>query len=327
MRAVRDFFDTRGFIEVDTPIMVPSPGLDLYVEAFEVAKTRPSLWLRTSPEFQMKRLLAAGFLKIYQIGKSFRREEQGALHQPEFTTVEWYRAFSGSEEVMADTEQLVCSVAMSIRDEAAVPARARSVETDLPWEHFEYFESKGIERIEETDLPWEHIGKLIAVDLPWERIAFAEAFERYSGHALAEVEGDDERLYRLLAERVEPQLGKEHACFLTRYPARMAQLARLHPEDPKTAERFEAYIDGVELCNGFAELIDAVEQQSRFEAEQEERQKMGKPDHPLDRRFLQALREGLPPCAGNALGLDRLVMLLLGAKHIDDVLAIPFSRL
>ncbi len=293
MRAVRDFFDARGFIEVDTPMMVPSPGLDLYIDAFEVANSRPSLWLRTSPEFQMKRLLSAGFPKIYQIGKSFRRDEQGQLHQPEFTTVEWYRAFGGSEELMLDTEQLVSSVAKSIRGETALPARGEPVETDLPWE----------------------------------RIAFADAFERYAGNTLAEVEGDDDRLYHLLAERVEPRLGKGRACFLTRYPARMAQLARLHPGDPETAERFEAYIDGVELCNGFAELIDPAEQQARFEAEREERRKLGKPDHPIDHRFLRALREGLPFCAGNALGLDRLIMLLLGKKHIDDVLAIPSSRL
>ena len=293
MRAVRDFFDSRGFIEVDTPILVPSPGLDLYIDAFEVADARSSLWLRTSPEFQMKRLLAAGFSKIYEIGKSFRRNEEGQLHQPEFTTVEWYRAFSDSEEVMLDTEQLVSSVSMSIRNETLLPARGEPVETDPPWE----------------------------------RIAFAEAFERHAGHALSEVEADDQSLYRLLAERVEPRLGRGRACFLTRYPARIAQLARLHPNHPETAERFEAYIDGVELCNGFAELIDPVEQQARFEAEREERRKQGKPYHPIDRRFLAALREGLPPCAGNALGLDRLMVLFLGAKHIDDVLAIPASRL
>jgi lysyl-tRNA synthetase class 2 len=293
LSATREFFDARGFVEVDTPLLVPSPGLDPYVEAFEVAGSPPGRWLRTSPEFQMKRLLSAGFSKIYQIGKSFRREEEGALHQPEFTTVEWYRAFCDSEEVMRDTEELVASIALGVRGGQGLVARGARVDVSPPWEH----------------------------------IAFAEAFERTAGCGLAEVEGDEERLYRLLAERVEPRLGTGRACFLTRYPARMAQLARLNPADPSLAERFEAYVGGVELCNGFAELIDPVEQQARFESEQQARQRMGKPDHPIDRRFLQALQEGIPPCSGNALGLDRLLMLLLGAERIDDVLAFPAGRL
>lgn len=293
-RAVRAFFDLRGFLEVETPVMVPSPGLDVHLDAFEVAPGPPPRWLSTSPEYQMKRLLAGGLSRIYQIGKCFRRGEQGSRHEPEFTMVEWYRAFAGSPEVMADTEELVAHVAGALNG--------------------------GSQRVR-------FAGHSIDVAPPWERLTVDEAFQRHAGESMWSVLPDEERFFRLLVDRVEPRLGVVKPTFLVGWPASMASLARLCPENPRLADRFEGYAGGMELCNGFGELVDPVEQRARLERDQARRRQLGKPVHPIDERFVQALEEGLPPCGGNALGLDRLVMLVLGVENVADVLAVPHRRL
>ncbi|HJK95568.1 MAG TPA: EF-P lysine aminoacylase EpmA [Polyangiaceae bacterium LLY-WYZ-15_(1-7)] len=296
-QAVRDFFAQRAFLEVETPAMVPSPGLDLHLDAFEVqpgALGDGPRWLITSPEYQMKRVLAGGAARIVQIARCFRDGERGRHHEPEFTMVEWYRAFAGSAEVMRDTEQLVAHVARGTREGSTViPARGTPVD----------------------------------VAPPWERLTVAEALERYAGKTLAALLPDEERFFRVWIEEVEPQLGRGRPVFVTHWPASMASLARLDPRDPSVADRFEAYVDGLELCNGFGELVDPVEQRDRLERDQRAREEAGKPAYPIDERFLGALEEGLPPCGGNALGFDRLVMLVLGAAHIEDVLALPSRRL
>ncbi len=294
LRAVRRHFDERAFLEVDTPLAVPSPGLDLHLAAFEVSGTRERRFLITSPEYQMKRLLAGGLTRIYQISRCFRRDEEGALHQPEFTMLEWYRAFAGSEEIMRDTEDLVASVARVLgHGSTVIPARGRPVD----------------------------------VAPPWKRITVVEAFRRIAGVELDTVLPDEERFFRILVERIEPGLGYPRPVFLTHWPASMASLARLRPDDPRYADRVEAYVDGMELSNGFGELIDPVEQRARLTRDQAERARAGLDVYPQDPRFLAALEEGLPPSGGNALGLDRLVMLMTGAPHIDDVLAFPNARL
>jgi lysyl-tRNA synthetase class 2 len=155
----------------------------------------------------------------------------------------------------------------------------------------------------------------------------AEAFDRYAGVPLENVLHDEERFNRLLVEKIEPELGRGRAMFLTQYPSQMASLARLSPADPRFAERFEAYLDGVELCNGFSELVDAAEQRKRFEHDQEMREKLGRSVYPIDERFMAALSDGIPPSGGNALGFDRLLMLIAGAKHIDEVVGLPFARM
>lgn len=300
MRALREHFDRCAFLEVETPAMVPSPGLDLHLDAFPIAGAEPARWLITSPEYQMKRILAGGAPRIYQICRAFRRGELGERHEPEFTMLEWYRAFAGPEEVMRDTEQAVAHAAQSVREGSTViPARTAPVD----------------------------------LTPPWERITVAEAFARYADVDVdvllssAPPDEAEERFFRTLALQIEPQLGRFRPVFVTDWPASMASLARLDPRNPKVAQRFEAYVDGVELCNGFGELIDPVEQRTRLERDQAARAARGLPVYPIDEGFLGALEEGLPPCGGNALGVDRLVMLTLGVASIEDVLAIPSRRL
>jgi lysyl-tRNA synthetase class 2 len=292
-KLVRSFFEARGFLEVETPLVVPSPGLDLHLSALPVQTPAGQRYLITSPEYQMKRLLAGGLERIYQLAKCFRDDELGQRHQPEFTMLEWYRGFAGVEQVMQDTEQLVAQVARALHERPIL----RTAYGDID------------------------------VTPPWPRLSVREAFRRFCGLDMDQVAHDEERFYRLLIEQIEPRLGELGAVFLHEYPASMASLARKKPADPSVAERFEAYVAGVELCNGFGELTDPAEQRARLLDDQRARAERGLPVYPLDERFLAALEQGMPPSAGNALGLDRLWMLALGAAHIEDVIAIGASRL
>jgi lysyl-tRNA synthetase class 2 len=288
LRRVRRFFDARGFLEVQTPVMVPSPGLEIALDAFEIAggdRGTPR-WLITSPEYQMKRLLADGWSPLYQIGPCFRRGEIGARHNPEFTMVEWYRANAGVGEIMSDTEQLVATLTSG---EILVAERR--------------------------------------IDLvpPFSRMTLCEAFARFAGwsraETLAAAAGDPDRYFRTLVEAVEPALAQEgRGVFLHDYPASQAALARRKPDDPELAERFELYVAGVELCNGFGELVDPIEQRARFDEDRAVRQARGMPVYPVDERFLAALGR-VPPSGGNALGFDRLVALMCGASDIAEVMA------
>ena len=277
---IRAWFRARAFVHVETPSAVPSPGLDVHLAALEVRGLRAPRWLATSPEYQMKRLLVAGMPRIYQIGRAFRADESGHLHQPEFAMLEWYRASAGAGEVMRDTEELVASLAPRL-------------------------------------------------GAPWERLTVADAFDRFAGIALDAVLPNEELFFRILIEKIEPKLGFDRPVFLTEWPATMASLARIvtGSRGLRVADRFEAYVDGIELCNGFGELTDPIEQRRRLEHDQRERARLGLPVYPIDERFLAALEEGMPPSGGNALGLDRLVMLLLGAKDIRDVIAFPDDQL
>ena len=293
MRAIRSYFDGEGFLEVETPLAVPSPGLDPHLDAMGVTWNGPLRFLITSPEYQMKRLLSGGLERIYQLAKCFRNDEIGARHQPEFTMLEWYRAYSGVGEVMQDTEQLVAHVARSLHGKPSLFMGEREID----------------------------------ITPPWPRITLREAFTWFAGIAMEEVLPDEDRFFRLLVETIEPALEGVGAAFLCEYPASMASLARKKPGDESVAERFEAYVAGIELCNGFGELTDAAEQKARLEHDQAARVAAGKVVYPIDDRFVYALEEGMPPSGGNALGVDRLVMLAVGADHIEDVLAVPASRL
>jgi lysyl-tRNA synthetase class 2 len=289
---LRAYFARERFVEVDTPVLVPSPGLDLHLDAVAA----DGGYLITSPEYQMKRLLAGGFPRIFQISHVFRQGEVGARHNPEFTMLEWYRAFAGIDEVMRDTEMLVAEVAAATK-----PGRLHS-EDPL------------------DALP------------PFPRISVAEAFERYAGvspeRTLALAESDSESYFRLLVDQIEPALSRlATPVFLTDFPISQASLARAKPGDPRVCERFELYVGGVELCNGFGELTDPREQRRRLLADQAARAQAGKPVYPIDERFLAALEEGMPPSAGNALGVDRLVALALGEPAIARVMAFPTGHL
>lgn len=296
VRDARAFLAARGFLEVDTPAIVPCPGLDLHLDAFAVTPAeRPGeapRYLATSPEYQMKRLLADGHARVFQICRAYRAGELGARHNPEFTILELYRT-GGVEGVMRDTEQLV--------------ARVTGGHVELG------------DRVVST-LP------------PFRRMRFVDAFFHYAGLSEAEtlrlVREDEDTLFRVLVDAVEPGLAAlDHAVFLTHYPIEHASLARPDEEDPRFAERFELYVAGVELCNGFGELVDVEAQRARFERDREARTASGKVAYPIDERFLEALARGVPPCAGNAIGLDRLAALACGHEVIAPVMAFTADEL
>jgi lysyl-tRNA synthetase class 2 len=286
--AVRRFFDARGFVEVQTPVMVVSPGLDMHLDAFEVAQSQGHAprWLSTSPEYQMKRLLAAGWTHIYQLAPCFRRGESGPRHNQEFTMLEWYRAHAGFEEMILDTELLLSHVTGG-----AIRLSDRRVDV-LP---------------------------------PLPRLPVCGAFERFAGWSVDETlhaaEHDEDRYFRTFVEKVEPALESlDKALWLVDYPASHASLARLKPNDARFAERFELYVAGVELCNGFGELVDPVEQRARLARQQANRVARGLPVYPIDERFLEALGS-VPPSSGNALGFERLVALASGTVEIKRAMA------
>lgn len=287
--AIRAFFDARDFLEVDTPLRVPNPGLDPHLEPFPAGEGR---WLATSPELQMKRLVGAGLERVYQLGRSFRAGERGPLHEPEFSMLEWYRAFAGSDAIRGDTEALVADGARALGLDDLRARRPGGGEVDL--------------------------------SPPWPRIPMREAFRRFAGLSMDEVLPDEARFFRVLVEAIEPALAASgRPAFLTRWPASTASLARLAPDDPTVADRFEAYAGGLELCNGFDELTDPDEQRRRFERDRAARAAAGRPTPDLDDRFLAALEDGLPPTAGNALGVDRLLLLLTGEATLGAVVPFP----
>lgn len=300
LAGTRAFFAGRGFTEVETPVLVPSPGMDLHLDAFPVDAGRAGRrYLATSPEYQMKRLLAGAGAgepgrRHYQITRAFRRGELGVRHNPEFTLLELYRAPGTMEDVIRDTEQLVARLTGGF---VQLGARARAVDVRPP--------------------------------LP--RLAVADAFERWAGVPARDVvelaEADEDQFYRLLVERVEPALEAEpRGVFLWDYPACQASLARRRPGAPELAERFELYVAGVELCNGFGELVDPAEQRARFEADAAARAAAGLDVYPVDEALLEALAH-VPPAGGVAIGLDRVFALACGSTSIADVIAFPFDAL
>ncbi|MBK1719918.1 EF-P lysine aminoacylase EpmA [Thiocystis violacea] len=301
---LRRFFLDAGVLEVETPILsrsaVTDPALASLSTGVSIAgfgSERP-LYLQTSPEFHMKRLLAAGSGPIYQICKVFRDEERGRRHHPEFSLLEWYRPGWDYRRLMEEVAALV---------------RAALDRPRMPVEHIRY-----------RDLFREGLG----LD-PWRAdIGELRAAARVAG--IADADGldldRDGWLDLLLSHSLEPRLGRDGMSFLQDYPPSQAALARVRPDEPPVAERFELYIQGIELANGFGELIDADEQRARFLADLATRRAQGRPEPPLDARFLAALEAGMPECAGVALGLDRLLMIATGAEHIDAVLSFPIER-
>ncbi len=283
MQAVRDYFLAHGYLEVDTPLRIPAPAPELHIEAPPSA----DWFLHTSPELCMKRLLAAGYGRIFQICHCFRAQERGRRHLPEFTLLEWYAAGQDYRDMMAACEALVRHVADAL--------------------------GKGRHIV--------YQGRTVDLEAPWQRLSVREAFRRYTT-TTAEGALAADTFDRLMVDAIEPYLGLERPCFLYDYPADRGALARLKPEDPSVAERFELYIAGIELCNAFTELTDTAQQRRRFEEALRRRVALGAARYPLPEKFLADL-EHLPPCAGNALGLDRLVMLLADTRCIDDV--VPFT--
>lgn len=287
---LRHWFADRGFLEVETPLLCSSPGVETHLAALETRVAGRAMYLTTSPEFHMKRLVAAGFDRVFQVTRAFRDGERGALHNPEFTMVEWYRAGAGYESIMEDCESLLHDLASGLLGEAAAPG--------VP-------------------------GARDAVSLarPFARRTFREAFRDAGVEEALDLPPDDRA--RVFVDRVEPRIGRARAEFLIEYPADMASLGRLKPGDPSVAERFELVAGGLEVANGFTEVCDADEFLARCEWHLAERRRRGLPDYPVDARYVTMLRNGLPPCAGVALGFDRVAMLLCGAATIQEVLAFP----
>ena len=306
VRAVRAFFEQRGYMEVETQYAVPVPGEEVHLRAFATARERPDghaepLWLHTSPEFAMKRLLVAGAGPVFQLARVWRNGEAGALHAPEFTMLEWYSPGASMAALMDETEALLRAVLPPV-------VTCRGVSTDLA---------------------------------RFERVSVAEAFARWAGADVLATEGDapalaaaagvrlraaetwEDLFFRLLLDRVEPRLGRARPTFLTHWPAAQAALARRDPADARVAERFELFVCGIELANAFVELTDPVEQRARFLADRARRHAAHGPDWPLDEDFLAALAHGMPQAAGIALGFDRLAMIASGASRIGQVLWLP----
>jgi lysyl-tRNA synthetase class 2 len=307
--SLRAWFADTGFVEVEVAALQVSPGNETHLHAFGTEWVGPGgarlpRYLHTSPEFAMKKLLAAGETRIVDFARVFRDRERGALHAPEFTMVEWYRAGEPYEAIMADCAALLTATAKAASTNA-LRWRGRVADPFAP-----------PERITVVEAFARHAG----IDL----LAVLEDRDAFASTAIAggtRVVADDtwsDIFSRVLTAKVEQHLGVGRATLLTEYPASEAALARVKPDDPRFAERFELYACGVELANGFAELTDASEQRRRLDADMDEKQRIYGDRYPIDEDFLAALVV-MPAASGVALGLDRLVMLATGATHIDQV--------
>ena len=280
LQACREFFFSAGFVEVETPVRIPAPAPELHIHAPASGRA----WLRASPELHMKRLLASGCDRIFQIGPCFREGERGARHAPEFTMLEWYRTSADYADILRDCEALVRHVVQRVSGGRILRYGGRNID----------------------------------VAAPWLRLTVREAFQQHAGWDPVTA-FDADRFDLDMVTKVEPALPPDCLCILTDYPSAAAALARLKPADPTVAERWELYLGGLEIANAYSELTDAATQRKRFEQCNLQRLKEGQTAYPLDELFLDALAQGLPPCGGIALGMDRLVMLLCGAQSIDEI--------
>ena len=317
---LRALFAAGEFTEVEAAILQVSPGNEAHLHAFatELVTTgggRSRLYLHTSPEFACKKLLAAGERRIYEFARVFRNRERGALHHPEFTLLEWYRAEESYEALMAD-----CAAFLAAAAEAAgsreFTFRGRSADPFATPERLSVAAAFG--RYAGIDL----LATLGGREADRDALA---AQARQAGIRLADDDSWSDIFSRVLVERVEPRLGLGRATILDEYPTVEAALARPTPRDPRVAERFELYVCGVEVANAFGELTDPAEQRRRFESEMAEKQRVHGEYYPLDEDFLAAL-EQMPQASGCALGFDRLVMLATGAQRIEQVLWTPVAE-
>jgi len=302
LNAIRGFFAERGVLEVSTPLLSRHATVDRHIESFT---TQDGRWLQTSPEFAMKRLLAAGSGPIWQLAPVFRYEEQGRHHNPEFAMLEWYRPGFDHHRLMDEVEALIrrCGAPQ------AVP--------DFGWQRYSYREAfqtfAGIDPF------------VLGAAALREQLA-ARGIHEPPGLDPDEIASRDFWLDLWMSYVVGPQLGREAPAFVYDFPASQAALSRIRHETPPVAERFELFWRGIELANGFHELTDAAEQQRRFEDDQQWRRAHGRIVPPYDANLIAALQAGLPPCAGVALGVDRLLMLLTRSERLEDVLSFAADR-
>ena len=278
-RSTKTFFERRGYVEVRTPLRVFSPGLDLYVDAIHIEQEKH--FLRTSPEYHLKRLLAAGATRIFELGSCFRDDPVGTNHLREFTMLEWYRMSASSSELRTETAELVHYLALCLAPYLMNFEDAPRAETLAP---------------------------------PWREHRVEDLFHQYARLDIDRL--GEEEFYENWATQIEPALQKHSPLFVTEWPLHAASLAKTCSHNLQRADRFEAYINGIELCNGFAELTDLNIQEKRLERELEVRKERELANHPIDKKFLDALADGIPPTSGNALGVERLLCMLTGTKDI-----------
>ncbi|PJC85265.1 elongation factor P lysine(34) lysyltransferase [Vibrio sp. HA2012] len=302
LASIRHFFAEREVLEVETPALSHATVTDIHLHTFHTRFIGPDyangkkLYLMSSPEFHMKRLLAAGSGSIYQIGKSFRNEENGRYHNPEFTMLEWYRTGFDHHELMDEMDELL---QMTLHC--------------MPAERMTYQQA------------FLTVLKVCPLQAPMGELKHAAAELGLSD--IADPEQDRDTLLQLLFSMgVEPMIGQQVPAFVYDFPASQAALARINRDDSRVADRFEVYFKGIELANGFHELDNPDEQLARFETDNRQRVGMGLTPQPIDYHLIEALKAGLPACAGVALGIDRLVMLALGCDHIEQVTAFAFPR-
>ncbi|MGH1474259.1 elongation factor P--(R)-beta-lysine ligase [Yersinia proxima] len=301
MAEIRRFFADRGVLEVETPTMSQATVTDIHLVPFQTRFVGPgaadglTLYMMTSPEYHMKRLLAAGSGSIYQLGRSFRNEEAGRHHNPEFTMLEWYRPHYDMYRLMDEVDDLLQQI----------------------------LDCDNSERLSYQQAFLRHLD----IDpLSADKAQLREAAAKLDLSNIADTEEDRDTLLQLLfTVGVEPHIGRDKPAFVYHFPASQASLAVISTEDHRVAERFEVYFKGIELANGFHELTDGDEQLKRFEQDNRSREKRGLPQHPIDMNLIDALKHGLPDCSGVALGVDRLVMLALGAEKLSDVIAFPVN--
>lgn len=299
---IRRFFGERNVLEVETPSMSQATVTDVHLDAFKSEFVGPGyaqglpLYLMTSPEFHMKRLLASGSGSIYQICKSFRNEEAGRNHNPEFTMLEWYRVDFDHHKLMDEMDELLQRILST-------------------------------EKAQRQTYQQAFIDALDVCPLEASMQELREAANKLDLADIAQREEDRDTLLQLLfCMGVEPKIGQDTPCMVYDFPASQAALAQISEQDPRVAERFEVYYQGIELANGFHELVDAKEQLMRFEEDNKKRVSMGLNEQPIDMNFIAALEAGFPDCAGVALGIDRLIMLALKEDHIRNVIAFDVDR-
>ncbi len=344
METIRGFFASEGFVEIETPLLVAAPGMEPHLTPFKTILHTPTpltptlspqagrggigAYLITSPEYSCKKMLAAGIPKLFSLGKVFRNQEPfgpstalgvNGKHNPEFTMIEWYRAGVDYTKIMEDTEWLVRACVDALGQEARITYQGKEIDLTSPWERLSVKNA------------FARVG--LNLDQCLTRDTMAEA-ARKKGYTVTSNDSFDDCFFKIFLTEIEPHLGQGKPLDTARgkptilydYPVQMAALARAKPDDGRYAERFEVYVNGLELANAFSELTDADEQRRRLEEERALRGKLRKDQPPIDEDFLSALRE-MPAAAGIALGVDRLVTLLTDAKSIEDVMLFPASDL
>jgi len=310
LRKIRNYFAEQNVLEVETPTIAPSTVTDVHLEAMTTVHTNPQsvikthLFLQTSPEYYMKRMLSAGFPSIYQITKCFRDDEVGRFHNPEFTMLEWYRLNFSMYKLIDDVDAIlrlildtpVCDK-ISYRELFAIHLDL-DIKNDSDMKVVTICKQSGFENIVPSE--------------------FKDRLSQLQRNTLLQL---------LFCEKIESKIGIDRPVAVTHFPASQASLAKIDPIDPWSSLRFEIYYQGVELANGFEELTDATEQKARFTSDNKQREESGLQRKPEDAKFLESLKFGLPPCSGVALGIDRLIMLALGKQHIGEVLSFDFASL